>query len=62
MENRMKKLLAVLAIVTLVACDATNTVAPEATVKEAPTQVANSRYILISGVWTCVEGCEEGEN
>jgi hypothetical protein len=57
----MKKLLLVLAIATLVACEASNPVAPQApkATKAAPNHVANSRYILISGVWTCVDGCEQ---
>jgi hypothetical protein len=57
----MKKLFAALALTALCACQASNPVAPKATTKAAPNHVANSRYILISGVWTCVEGCQQGE-
>jgi hypothetical protein len=27
--------------------------------KTAPTRASHSRYILISGVWTCVEDCDD---
>jgi hypothetical protein len=57
----MKKLLAVLVLGVLAACQSSSPVAPTET-KTAPTQVSTSRYILISGVWTCVEGCEEDAN
>jgi hypothetical protein len=53
----MKKLLAVLVLGALMACQGTNPVAPQAAKKAAPNHVANSRYILISNVWVCVEGC-----
>lgn len=55
----MKVLLLAVVVAVLAACSSpTAPAAKSAGVKTAPDRVSNSRYILISGVWTCVEGCE----
>lgn len=54
----MKKFLAVLALSTLAACSSSNPVAPTAKVTSG--KVSNSRYILISNEWVCVDGPCQG--
>jgi len=43
-----------------IACgDFTGPNSPEHKSLSSPVRASNTRYILISGVWTCVDGCDE---
>lgn len=60
-----RRLIRYLAAVSAVAClacgDATGLTSPTPQKPRAPTSNVNatySRYILISGAWVCVEGCD----
>ena len=60
-----RRLIRYLAAVSAVAClacgDATGLTSPTTQKPRAPTSNVNatySRYILISGAWVCVEGCD----
>ncbi len=60
----MKKLFGLLAVAALAACNPTSSTGPVPATEAksaknipVPNHVSTSRYILISGVWTCVEEC-----
>jgi hypothetical protein len=60
-----RRLIRYLAVVSAVAClacgDTTRLTSPTPQKRVAPTSNVDatfSRYILISGAWVCVEGCE----
>jgi hypothetical protein len=63
--HRILRYLALVSAVAGVACsDITGPPSPVANKSvspKAPTAASFSRYILISGSWVCVDGCEEGK-
>ena len=65
--SRLIRYLAAVSAVACLACgDATGLTSPTPQKPHAPTSNVNatySRYILISGAWVCVEGCDnDGDN
>jgi hypothetical protein len=63
-----RRLIRYLAVVSAVAClacgDSTRLTSPSPQKRVAPTSNVDatySRYILISGVWTCVDGCDDDQ-
>ena len=64
--NRLIRYLAAVSAVACLACgDATGITSPTAQKPSAPTSNVDatySRYILISGAWVCVEGCDDSDN
>jgi hypothetical protein len=62
--HRVFRYLAVVSAAAGLACgDYTGTTSPpQQKVVSSSDGASFSRYILISGVWVCVEGCDEGGN
>jgi len=63
--RRVLRYLAIVGAVACLACgDYTGPTSPSSQKLVSPTSnvgASYSRYILISGAWVCVDGCEEGK-